>query len=132
MSVPKRKRKRTGGERCALATGSVSQGVADVLDAWDRGGNYRDLAPAIAALRKLRTTEHVSMMVLEYEPALTHSVWKDCYYDDAFTDEEIVADLRARVKKGEIVGWRLITIHKDVLGVDAPNEKLSHGGGNEQ
>ncbi len=60
-----------------------------------------------------------SYQVLVFEPALTHSVWKDWGSDDPLSDDEVLDLLRAGVESGEYVGWREMTIHKDVLGRDA-------------
>jgi len=63
-------------------------------------------------------------MVLVYEERLTHSVWQD--YGgmiDEETGEEIprsefetVEDLKAGVREGRWVGWRLHRIERQVMG----------------
>lgn len=63
--------------------------------------------------------ERHSYQVLVFEPQLTHSVWKDWGSDDPMTEEEVIESLRAGVESGKYVGWRVITIHKDVMGRDA-------------
>lgn len=60
-------------------------------------------------------SEKLTAMVLTYEPRLTHSVWVDLVHR-ARTEKGLVRLLRRGVRSGEWVGWRLITIHADVLG----------------
>ena len=63
-------------------------------------------------------------MVLVYEERLTHSVWQD--YGGMMDDEtgediprseaEMVDDLKAGVREGHWVGWRLHRIEREVMG----------------
>ena len=65
-----------------------------------------------------------SAMVLVYMPELGHSVWQDyggmqdkeAGYDVPISEAEALADLRAGVKDGRWVGWRVITKHAEVIG----------------
>ena len=62
------------------------------------------------------TTENkLRAMVLVYQPALTHSVWQDfeCRARSKVALERI---LRAGVKDGRWVGWRLIRLVNQVMG----------------
>lgn len=59
-----------------------------------------------------------SYQVLVFEPTLTHSVWTDWGSDECLSEEEVLDRLRAGVESGEYVGWRVITIHKQVMGRD--------------
>jgi hypothetical protein len=62
---------------------------------------------------------HYSYQVLVFEPTLTHSVWTDWGSDDPLSHDEVLDLLRAGVESGEYVGWRVITIHQQVMGRDA-------------
>lgn len=55
--------------------------------------------------------------VLCFEPTLTHSVWNDYIYRNR-TMTGLVKRLRREVKSGRFVGYRFITIHKTVYGLD--------------
>ena len=54
-------------------------------------------------------------MVLVYQPELKCSVWID-YYSKAKTVAGLERQLRANVKNGNCVAWRLIRIEKEVMG----------------
>lgn len=54
-------------------------------------------------------------MVLVFEPRLTHSIWQD-FESKHRTLAGLEKRLKQGVKKGEWVAWRLITIHKEVMG----------------
>ena len=56
-----------------------------------------------------------SAMVLVFEPALTHSVWQD-FESRHRTLDGLEKRLKQGVKNGEWVAWRLITIHKEIMG----------------
>ena len=60
------------------------------------------------------------VMTLQYQPALTHSVWVDTYLGDkndcVLPHDELVARLRQGVRDGEWIGWRLMHIDTEVLG----------------
>ena len=62
----------------------------------------------------------VRVMVLVYQPELTHSVWQDAFFEDAdgkqLTTENLVDRLEQGVKAGEWVGWRLMRIEREVMG----------------
>jgi len=62
------------------------------------------------------------VMVLEFQPRLTHSVWVDYHYKNR-TMCRLLKQLRKEVKSGRFIGYRFITIHKEVYGVDLPREK---------
>lgn len=59
-----------------------------------------------------------SYQVLVFEPSLTHSVWQDWGCDEPLDEAQIFDRLRAGVESGEYVGWRVITVHKEVIGRD--------------
>lgn len=54
-------------------------------------------------------------MVLVYQPELKCSVWVD-YHSKARTIKGLERQLRAGVKDGICVAWRLIRIKKEVMG----------------
>lgn len=56
------------------------------------------------------------VMVLVYEKALTHSVWLD-YWHQNRTLSGLMKALRKNVKSGVFVGYRLITVHEEKLGL---------------
>lgn len=61
-------------------------------------------------------------MVLEYREELKHSVWVDAFFSDendsSLPRDELVQRLKAGVKAGEWVAWRLIRIEQEVTGND--------------
>lgn len=57
----------------------------------------------------------VRAMVLVYQPALTCSVWMD-FESRHRTQASLEKCLRLGVRNGEWVAWRLITVHKEVIG----------------
>lgn len=57
--------------------------------------------------------------VLVFEPKLTHSVWQDWGSDEPLSEAGVVERLRAGVESGEYAGWRVLTIHQEVIGRDA-------------
>lgn len=59
------------------------------------------------------TLPHV--MVLEYQPELTRSVWVD-YYSKRRTIKALVAELRREILSGRFVGYRFVTIHSQEVG----------------
>ena len=64
------------------------------------------------------------VMVLTFDPRLTHSVWCD-FSHRCRTLAGLERTLRAETKAGRIVGFRFITIHRDVLGLE-PNPTVDH------
>lgn len=54
-------------------------------------------------------------MVLVFQPELSHSVWKD-FHSKARTRRGLERLLKAGVKRGEWIGWRLLYIEKEVMG----------------
>lgn len=82
--------------------------------------------PPRPAARKAKLP-HYSYQVLTFEPLLTHSVWTDWFCDGHPTESEVLEMLRAGVESGEYVGWRVITIHKEVTGRDDVSiRRLNH------
>lgn len=81
----------------------------------------------------LGRTMRLCAQVLVYEPRLTHSVWVD--YGGATdeetgkeiprTEEEMLADLREGVRAGKWVGWRLLSVEREVLGNDEQQSSCS-------
>lgn len=57
------------------------------------------------------------VMVLKYEPDLTHSVWVD-YFTRCRSRKSLLKLLRKEVKAGNYVGYRLITVRREVYGVE--------------
>lgn len=54
-------------------------------------------------------------MVLEYQPELTHSVWKD-FFSQHRTRKGLEQRLKQGVKNGEWVAYRLMRIETEVMG----------------
>ena len=67
------------------------------------------------------TETEVTAQVLVFEPKLTHSVWCD-FMHRRRSLKTLEAELRKRVRSGEFVGYRLITIHKEQIGVEPKEE----------
>lgn len=67
----------------------------------------------------MSTEQLPSVMVLKFEPQLTHSVWCD-YISRCRTLGGLKHELREMTKAGDIVGYKLITVHEKVLGVIPP------------
>jgi len=59
--------------------------------------------------------QQAQSQVLVFDPRVTQSHWED-YNHSCRTVEGLKKQLRRGVKRGDWVGWRLITIHKEVLG----------------
>lgn len=60
----------------------------------------------------------IRAMVLQYEEALGNSRWVD-YITEHPTEQCLITALRDGVRRGDWGGWRLITVHKEVIGNDA-------------
>ena len=60
--------------------------------------------------------------VLVYQPELTHSVWTDVMHRKR-SQKSLEAMLRKGVRSGEYVGYRLLTIHAEYVGISWPNAK---------
>jgi len=62
----------------------------------------------------------VRVMVLVYQPELTHSVWQDAFFEDArgnkLSADELIERLESGVSDGQWVGWRLMRIEREVMG----------------
>ncbi len=61
------------------------------------------------------------VMVLQYEESLHLSVWKD-YYTHCRTLPKLLNHLREGVKKRRFLGYRLIAVHAEVVGVQEPGD----------
>ena len=76
--------------------------------------NAKSAAPCATGCSTLRA------MTLQYQPALTHSVWVDTFLSDAddcqFPKDDLIARLKQGVRDGEWVAWRLIRIEHEVMG----------------
>jgi hypothetical protein len=57
--------------------------------------------------------------VLVFEPQIHRSVWQDYGSEEPMSEDEIVESMRAGVESGNYVGWRVLTLHKEVIGRDA-------------
>jgi hypothetical protein len=83
------------------------------------------LARAYLATTREDDGEAVRAMVLVWEPQCGHSIWCDYagFHDETTGDElprtkeEMIADLKQGVIEGRYVGWRLMRIERDVLGI---------------
>ncbi len=64
---------------------------------------------------KKNTRNGIKAMVLVYQPELTHSVWQD-FISRHKTIDGLEKALRKGVRNGKWVGWRLMTITKEVIG----------------
>lgn len=56
------------------------------------------------------------VQVLQFEKRLTHCVWYD-YIHRCRTMDGLIKHLRREVKAKRIMGYRLLTIHREVRGV---------------
>lgn len=54
--------------------------------------------------------------VLEFKPELTHSVWIHMVSNKR-SHEARVKELRMLVKSGTYVGYRVVTVHEEHIGV---------------
>lgn len=54
--------------------------------------------------------------VLVYQPELTHSVWTDVMHQKR-SRQSLEAMLRKGVRSGEYVGYRLLTIEAEYVGI---------------
>lgn len=61
--------------------------------------------------------------VLVYQPELTHSVWTDVMHRKR-SQKSLEAMLRKGVRSGEYVGYRLLTIHSEYVGISWPNSMI--------
>jgi hypothetical protein len=61
------------------------------------------------------------VMVLQYEPALKSSVWKD-FLHGCRTRKGLIAMLRREIKCGRFVAFRFIQIQEECFGV--PTAKM--------
>ena len=62
-------------------------------------------------------TDLPQAMVLVFDPRLTHSVWQD-YVGRHRTVAGLERALRAGVRRGEWVAWRLIRVEREIWGND--------------
>lgn len=60
--------------------------------------------------------------VLVYEPRITHSVWTDVMHRNR-SRKSLEAMLRKGVRSGEYVGYRLLTIEAEYVGISWPNAR---------
>lgn len=60
--------------------------------------------------------------VLVYQPELTHSVWTDVMHRKR-SRQSLEAMLQKGVRSGEYVGYRLLTIEAEYIGISWPNER---------
>jgi len=63
----------------------------------------------------------LSFEVLEYKPELTHSVWIKMILRNR-TYEAKRRELRKLVKAGTFVGYRIVTVHEEHIGVTWPKD----------
>jgi len=59
--------------------------------------------------------EPKAAIILQYEPLLGNCRWVD-FVSRHKSEKALIAALQAGVIRGEWHGWRLITIHTEVLG----------------
>lgn len=59
---------------------------------------------------------NLQAMVLVFEERLGHSVWQDCI-SQARTVKGLISQLRAGVRSGEYVAWRLIRHEYEETGI---------------
>lgn len=104
----------------------LRQAAERLIHALHHGGHRKDLREVALFSVSLATDGSPAAgeagrrgyQVLVFEPSLTHSVWKDWGSDEPMSEQEVVERLRAGVESGEYVGWRVVTVHQDVLGRD--------------
>lgn len=65
---------------------------------------------------------NTSAQVLVFQPELTHSVWTD-FMHRFRSQESLERYLRKAVKKGEYVGYRILTVHAEYLGATWPDKR---------
>ena len=122
VSYPKEMRDKAKAEKLHLVTvqalgatvqAPVSKSEAQGVFNCALGLIKRELPPVLRA------------QVLEFEPRLTHSVWKDHLgisvdedtgEETSLTDDELIEHLKQGVKDGKWVGWRLMHVVKEVKG----------------
>lgn len=75
-------------------------------------------------------TKLPSVMVLVYEPALTHSNWEDVVHH-CRTLNGLVRFLRKGVRDGNWIAYRFLTIHGECTGnvSEAIARRAAEGGG---
>lgn len=56
------------------------------------------------------------VQVLMYKPELTYSVWVD-YIHHKRSIKSLEEDLKKGIKNGDYLGYRLIIVHKELIGV---------------
>lgn len=61
------------------------------------------------------------VMVLEFEPAISCSHWVD-YIPRNRTRSGLIDDLRKQIIRGQIIGYRLLSVECEVIG-NVPKEK---------
>lgn len=62
---------------------------------------------------------------LIFQPELTHSVWTDVMHRKR-SRKSLEAMLRKEVRAGRYMGYRLLTIEAEYIGVCWPNDEVSH------
>lgn len=73
-------------------------------------GHTGDINPFKNAMPKV--------MVFCFQPELTHSVWVD-FSHRYRTVSSLIKHLKKSVKRGDYIGYRIITVHKEVMGIQA-------------
>jgi hypothetical protein len=71
-------------------------------------------------MKRLRPVQLPRVMVLVYEPRLTHCVWSDFWHRKRSL-EGLLKCLRGEVKAGRFSAYRFITIHQETYGYDQQN-----------
>lgn len=90
----------------------------------DCGYGSSDYRPACLKCGKKFYQTMPQVVVLQYEPALTHSVWVD-YRHRKRSIEALLKGLRKEINDGRFVAYRLITILGESIGMpDMPIEQI--------
>ena len=69
---------------------------------------------------------NVRAMVLQYEEELGNSRWVD-FVSGHRTEQSLISALREGVRRGDWGAWRLITVHREVMGNEQPQVDARRG-----
>ena len=87
----------------------ADQSITDSTDAANRG----------CVRRLVRPTPRAQALI--FQPELTHSVWIDVMHRKR-SRKSLETMLRKGVRSGEYVGYRLLNIEAEYIGVSWPND----------
>lgn len=105
----------TDGEACYCDDGRYYDDETEFESPEDLVEYLGPLPPASAAEQP--EALNVRVMVMQFEPELGNSRWVD-FVSRHRSERALIEALRAGVRRGEWIGWRLITVIREVLGHD--------------